>query len=192
MWARGQGWICGGMVVWACALAKYRAAMATDGTSSAATTVRLALVEVPAAQALGAALAAGAHGDAGAMNRALHALAARFPHTAAGEAPETAQPVTGRVRDQRGASESGQRVYFVGFVHQSDALNYAYDSGAFTVAATIAPDDSFTVRLPAGYWYATFWEDPTQPQSFNAPFGTSGVFAVRACTPLVVGAFVGV
>lgn len=174
------------------ALTKYQLVVATDGASHAATTARAALAEVPAAGALASALATGAQGDAGTMNAALRTLVAHYPHTAAAsEAPETAQPVTGRVQDQSGASESGQRVYFVAFIHEGDALNYAYNSATFTVATTIAPDGSFAVRLPAGYWYAPFWEDPTQPQAFNAPFGTSGVFAVPAYTPVDVGTLAG-
>lgn len=174
------------------ALAHYQIILQHYASATAATTARRAMREISAAHILQLALATGARGDATAMNAQLQTLVRTYANTAAAsEAPESAEPVTGRVTDGAGASLSGQRIYFVAFTKQSDADTYHYAVAAFTVAAPIAAGNVFTVQLPAGYWYAPFWEDPTQPNSFNSPAGAAGVFFVQSYTPMTVGTFGG-
>jgi hypothetical protein len=174
------------------ALAHYHTLVQHYATTTAATTARRAIHEISATQTLLRALATGAKGDATSMNTQLHALVRAYANTAAAtEAPESAEPVTGGVVDGSGSSLVGQRVYFVAFTRQADADAYSYDVAAFTVATTLGAGNVFSVLLPAGYWYAPFWEDPTQPNSFNAPSGATGVFFVQSYTPLTVGTFGG-
>jgi hypothetical protein len=174
------------------ALANYQIIIQRYAATTTATTARGAVREIGAAQALAQALATGARGDASSMNAQLRALVRADAATAAAsEAPESAEPVMGHVTDGSGAALAGQRIYFVAFTKQSDADSYNYNVAALTVAATIGSGNAFTVRLPAGYWYAPFWEDPTQPNSFNAPSGSSGVFFVQSYTPLALGTFGG-
>jgi hypothetical protein len=182
------------------ALAAFHIITTTYGSTYQASTAKYAEAEIAAQQLLENALLAGAHADYSAMNRQLRALAARYPHTAAGglEAAQTPELVTGIVADATGAAVSGDRLFFLAFTSAAQAEGFRYDFASdttvFKVATTIGAGGSFSVRLQTGYWYVPVWDDPSWASNnhFNASQSfTNDAFTVHSYNGENVGLILG-
>jgi hypothetical protein len=65
--------------------------------------------------------------------------------------------ITGYVRDARGVSAAGGRLFFLAFARSAQAqsfnFDFNHDTSVFKVATQIGAGGAFTVRLQPGYWY---------------------------------------
>ena len=175
------------------AQSEYQILQRSYPTTAAGKIAGVALQECAAQPLLAQALLAGQHGDAKTMNTDLHALVHTYPHSAAAsEAAETPQSISGTIQDSSGRNPAGERIFFMGYANQSAAISFN-DTETVTVATTIAANGSFSVRVPPGYWYLPFWEDPTFAlgQVNMSLAGDLGTFYAPAYTPVQLGTIVG-
>ncbi len=181
------------------ALAKLQVVTQSYAGTPSAQEAALGLREVPAQQALEAALSAGARGNTAGLDTQLGSVIARYPGTAAATvASETPQPVTGEIADSSGAQVAGDHLYFLPFASHAQAASFTYDfrkdPTPFKVVTTIGANGAFATRLPPGYWYVVCWHDPSQPAAsdFNEPlYAGNEAFAVTALQPVNVGVILG-